>query len=306
MMATAGAQQADEGAEVGVERRTLTVDGHERVFHIYRPSDGPTGPYPVVIALHGGGGQALGMRRVGFEPVADREGFVVVYPQGYNRGWNDGRLGKRIVSRADDADDVAFVRRMIDTLVEEAIADPARIYSTGPSNGGIMSYRIACDLADRVAAVAPVIGNMPAARAELCTPARPVPIFVINGTKDPLVHWEGGGIGREPAASGGYLISVEQSVALWRQLNGCSDAHTERMLPDTSTEDGTRTKEFVWSECADGAEIKLFRVEEGGHIWHGLERSPDLVRIERVGRPSLDFSGAEKIWAFFERHRLQP
>jgi polyhydroxybutyrate depolymerase len=304
--APASAQQAAEGAEVGVERRTITVGGLERVYHLYRPKSEAEPPFPVVLALHGGGGQGLGMRRVGFEPVADREGLAVVYPDGNGRGWNDGRLGARIVARADGADDVGFIRELIDTLIAEGIADPKRIYATGPSNGGIMSYRIACDLSDRVAAVAPVIGNMPSSRVELCRPTRPVPVFAINGTEDPLVHYEGGGIGKEPWYSGGNMLSVDESLALWRELNRCSDKAVTRALPDANSEDGNTTTETLWAKCAGGARVRLFRVDGGGHTWHGSGRSPSPERLRLTGPASLDFSGAEEIWSFFKQFELKP
>jgi polyhydroxybutyrate depolymerase len=304
MVAPATAQQAAQDPEAGVESRTIVVDGDERSYHLYPPQGEAEPPYPVVFVLHGGYGQGIRMRRVGFEPIADREGFAVVYPDGNGRGWNDGRLGARIIARSDGADDIAFFDDLIAALVEEGLADPRRIFMTGASNGGIMSYRVACDMSDRVAAVAPVIGNMPASRVELCTPSRSVPVFAINGTEDPLIHYEGGGIGEEPWFIGGDLLSVEDSVALWRRLNGCSVEHGTRALPDTEPEDRTRTTEMVWNECAGGAEVRLFRVNGGGHIWHGLGRFPSPERLERAGAIGLDFGGAEEIWGFFERFRL--
>jgi polyhydroxybutyrate depolymerase len=297
-------QQAAEDPEAGVESRTIIVDGDERSYHVYRPQGEAKPPYPIVIVLHGGYGQGIRMRRVGFEPVADREGFAVVYPDGNGRGWNDGRLGARIVARCDGADDIAFFDDLIAALVEEGLANPRRIYVTGASNGGIMSYRIACDLSDRVAAVAPVIGNMPADRVELCTPSRSVPVFAINGTEDPLVHYEGGGIGEEPWYIGGKLLSVEYSLVLWRRLNGCTVEHGTRALPDAEPEDQTRTTEMVWNECAGGTEVRLYRVDGGGHTWHGLGRTLPPERLERTGPIGLDFNGAEEIWRFFKRFQL--
>jgi polyhydroxybutyrate depolymerase len=299
--AAAFAQTALSGADKGVETRTITVDGRERTYHLYRPAGKPQGPYPVVLALHGGGGQGLGMRRVGFEPVADRHGFALVYPDGHNRGWNDGRLGSRIVQRGEGVDDVAFFRVLIDRLVAERFADPARVYSTGPSNGGIMTFRLACDLADRIAAAAPVIANMAQDRMELCKPARPVPMLIINGTKDPLVPWEGGPIAGNP--TGGIVVSVDRTIELWKRLSGCSGKPPrERPLPDKDPNDGTRTTELVWQGCR--AELRLYRVEEGGHHWHGAAAPVSDERIKRSGKVSMDFSGAEVVWDFFSRHRL--
>lgn len=299
--AAALAQTAQSGAETGVEKRTIEVGGRPRTYYVYRPAGKPQGPYPVVLALHGGGGQGLGMRRVGFEPVAARHGFAVVYPDGHNRGWNDGRLGERIVQRGEGVDDVAFFRALIGALTSEKFADPARIYVTGPSNGGMMSFRIACDLADRVAAVAPVIANMPLDRMELCQPARPVPLLIINGTKDPLVPWEGGPIAGNP--TGGAVVSVDKTIELWKRLNGCNNRPpAERKLPDKDPADGTRTTELVWQGCK--ADLRLYRVDEGGHHWHGAVVPVNDERIQRTGKVSMDFNGAEVVWDFFARRRL--
>lgn len=297
------ARQANnnEDAARGVERRTLRVIDRERVFYLYRPARTLKTPAPVVFALHGGGGRGLGMRRLGFEPLADKDGFVVVYPDGWNNGWYDGRLGERILRRGEGVDDVAFMRMMIDTLIAEKIADPARIYATGPSNGGIMSFRIACDLAGKVAAVAPSIANMPKDGMELCQPARPVPMLIINGTKDPLVPWEGGPIAGNP--NGGIVVSVDETIALWKKLNRCGDRPKSRQLPDQDPSDGTRTTEYIW-DCADKVELRLLRVEEGGHYWHGPVTPVEVARIERTGKVSRDFSGAEEVWRFFSRFTL--
>ena len=296
------AQVAAPGATTGVERHTLQVDRWERVYYVYRPKGKPNGPYPVVLVLHGGGGQALGMRRVGFEPPADDRGFAVLYPEGHNRGWNDGRLGTRIERRAEGVDDVAFFRALIDRLIADKVADPARIYATGVSNGGFMSYRIGCDLAGRVAALAPVVANMPADRMELCRPARPIPVFIINGTKDSLVPWDGGAVAKN--SNGGMVVSVDKTLELWRRLDGCEGAPAERLLPDKDPDDRTRTTEFVWSRCAAGVEVRLYRVEGGGHGWHGSPERLNRATTALLGPISNDFSGAEEIWRFFSRYSL--
>jgi polyhydroxybutyrate depolymerase len=299
--AAACAQQPQAGSEKGVERRAIQAAGRERVYYLYRPAGKPKGPYPVVFAIHGGGGQALGMRRVGFDPLADRHGFAVVYPEGHNHGWNDGRLGARILRRSGNVDDVAFFRAMIDQLIAERTADPARLYATGPSNGGMMTFRIACDLADRVAAVAPVIANMQADRMELCRPSRPVPMLIINGTEDRLVPWNGGPVAGNP--NGGMVVSVEKTLDLWRRLDGCTGEPRQRALPDRAPLDGTRTAESAWTNCAGGAELRLYRVEGGGHGWHGSSGVAP-ARIALTGKVSRDFNGAEEVWSFLSRFTL--
>lgn len=297
----AAAQPAGAAEARGVERRTLHVVDRERVYYVYRPTKAPSGPAPVVVALHGGGGRGLGMRRLGFEPLADAQGFLVVYPDGWNNGWNDGRLGERIVRRGEGADDVAFLRAIVKALVAEGLADPARVYATGPSNGGMMSFRVACDLADTFAAVAPSIANMPKDRMDACRPARPVPMLIINGTKDPLVPWDGGPIAGN--VNGGIVVSVDETLTLWKRLNRCADPARVRPLEDRDPADGTRTTEHAWS-CANGVELRLYRVEEGGHAWHGAVAPVDVARVSSNGLVSRDFSGAEEVWEFVSRFRL--
>jgi polyhydroxybutyrate depolymerase len=157
---------------------------------VYRPSGHP-GPLPVVLVLHGGGGDAAGMERLsGFDAAAGRYGFIAVYPDGYRRSWADGRGS----SAADQAgvDDVACLGALVTRVDTDDDGDPARTYVTGISNGGMMSYRLACDPGGRIRAFAPVAAGMPAPLDGSCHPARPVPMLEIAGTADPIVPYGGG------------------------------------------------------------------------------------------------------------------
>jgi polyhydroxybutyrate depolymerase len=285
----------------GVERRTLEVSAREREFYVYRPP-GRLGALPTVLVLHGGGGQALNMRHVGFERLADREGACIVYPQGWNRGWNDGRQGERILRRAEGADDVAFFAALLDALTSGGDADPRRIYATGPSNGGMMSFRIALEFADRVAAVAPVIANMMRDCMHL-RPSRPIPVFIINGVADPLVPWAGGAIAGQP--SGGIVVSVDDTLDFWRAANGCGAEAVVRRLPKREPAAGTETTEFTWHDAKGVPMLKLLRVDGGGHAWHGTNR-PGTGEADVRGDPiSHDFDAVEETWAYFARFALR-
>jgi polyhydroxybutyrate depolymerase len=143
---------------------------------------------------------------------------------------------------------------------------------------------------------------MAADRMDLCKPERPIPVFIINGTKDPLVPWNGGPIAGKP--TGGVVVSVDRTLELWRKLNGCTGEPKQRTLPDKDPNDQTRTTELVWPRCKDGVELKLYRVEGGGHSWHGAVRPVEASRIKRTGAVSRDFSGAEEVWRFFSHHKL--
>lgn len=297
-----GAADPRELSAEGVERRVLERDGRPREFYLYRPVAAAGRAAPLVFVIHGGGGRALQMRRAGFEALADREGFVVVYPQGWNNGWADGRLGERIVRRAEGADDPAFFKAMLDGLVAEGIADPSRIYATGPSNGGFMSFRIGCELP--VAAIAPVIGAMGVDFSAACKPQRPIGVLMINGTQDRLVPYGGGAVAGN--ASGGIGHAVDDTIAQWLGHNRCAATKTETTLPDRARDDETTTTLFVWDQCAPGGEVRLMRVNGGGHAWHGPVEPPTAARIARTGPVSRDFNGAEEIWGFLKRFARTP
>lgn len=188
--------QSAASAEVA---RTLQVGGESRGYLLYVPSTWRRGrPAPLVLVFHGGGGQARGIApHTGFSRLAEREGFIVAYPEGLNRRWNDGR------AYAATHDDVGFVRALLDTLGRELGIDPGRVYATGISNGAMFSYRLACDLPGVLAAVAPVAGAMPADLAPGCAHTEPVSVLAFQGTADPLMPYAGGGVARRAAGTPG-------------------------------------------------------------------------------------------------------
>lgn len=301
----------------GTEQMKLKVDGKERAFWVFAPKKGPSAdrPRPLLFILHGGGGQALPMRILGFDGLAGQQGFVTVYPVGLGGGWADGRDVEFLENRNEGADDIAFFKAMIDKLVADKVADPKRVYVTGPSNGGMMAFHLACMLSDRVTAIAPVIANMPRDLAPKCQPKRPVPVMLIAGTEDKLMPYSGGRIAAvDQRTNRGEVLSVADTMALWRKLNGCQGEALRGDLPDSDPGDGTRVRTQFWTTCSGQSEVALYTVEGGGHRWPGRRApeakpgDPNAERIKRLndllGRGTADIAGITEIWTFLRKHTL--
>ncbi len=158
----AGAFALAAGCSVPSEKRSLRApDGRERTFRLFVPETLPSGPRPLVVVLHGGGGNGRQMERFGeFDELARAEGFLVAYPDGLNHGWNDGRRGEGIDEDRKVIDDGTFIIAMIDEIAATHAVDPKRVYATGVSNGGFMSHTLGNRFPDRFAAIAPVIGGI--------------------------------------------------------------------------------------------------------------------------------------------------
>jgi polyhydroxybutyrate depolymerase len=270
--------------------------GQVRTYLIHLPKNYDRAQHwPVVFVLHGGGGQGRGMDVLThFDDFADRNGIIAVYPDGLTRGWNDGRVTRRLAPRT--ADDVAFISALLDKLESEYSVDSARIYATGMSNGAFMSFRLGCDLSTRIAAIAPVAGALSMDLEKTCHPARPVPMLMIDGTADPLVPYQGG----EVIVDGGAIYSSEVSAQKWAQFNNCHSGPYSSTVPPKST-GGLPTRMIRYSECESGADVELRAIEGGGHTWPGgFQYLPERM----IGKTSREFEANEVIWKFFLAHLL--
>jgi len=270
------------------QRRTLGVGGSRRSYLLYLPSSWQRGrSLPLVLVFHGAGARSAGMaRHTGFSRVAEREGFAVVYPDGINRRWNDGR------GIGGARDDVGFVRLLVDSLERELGIDRRRVYATGISNGAMFSHRLACDLPGMLAAIAPVAGAVPVGLAERCGAAAPVAVLAFQGTADPFVPYAGGGV----ALRGGAVLSAARSAGFWARVNGCAPA-PEVGPPVDSVTDGTRLRRDTYPGCRENRSVVLYTIEGGGHTWPG---GPSASR--RIGRASREIDATGAIWDFFQRH----
>jgi polyhydroxybutyrate depolymerase len=288
------------------QKSSMEFMGLERTFKIYVPvTNEKAVRLPLVIALHGRGGKGRSMillTRKGFNKLADKDGFIMVYPDGIGKNWNDGRMDEEANDRAhlENIDDVGFISALIDFMIKNYRTDPGRVYVTGISNGAIMSYRLACALSDKITAIAPVDGSIPQMIYHECSPSVPVSVLAINNVDDPLVPYEGGEIyGHFHSVKLGEVLSADESVGFWVKRNRCSVTPVVVEEPDRDPGDGTRVTSKRYLNGNDGTEVILYTVDGGGHTWPGgIQYLPEWL----IGKTSKDMNATEVIWAFFKRH----
>ncbi len=263
------------------------------------PSDQASRPLrPAVFVLHGGLGSGEQAEEFsGFDALADRDGFVVIYPDGLRRQWNDGREGG---PARPSVDDVGFLAALAARAVADHGADPHRLYVVGISNGGMMALRLACERSRLFAGFAAVIANLPRSLRTGCRPEVPVPVLVMAGTADPLVPFEGGGVGF--LGGRGQVISARDTVGLFVDRNGCRPLPETTLLPDPRRDDGSRVRRLWHRPCRGGSEVLFYVVEGGGHTWPGRPIRGLPARL--VGPTNLDIDATALIWEFFQRHAL--
>ena len=287
------------------QRASFGHDGLERSFTVHVPAVyDRLAKLPLVIALHGRGGTGESMvliTRKSFNKLADRDGCLVVYPDGIDLNWNDGRMDQEAKDRAhrENINDTGFISALIDSMIKDYNADPKKVYVTGISNGAIMSYRLACELSHKITAIAPVDGNIPHLFLYECSPGKPVSVLAINNVNDPLVPYEGGNIyTRVRKLNLGRVLSVEESIMFWISRNRCSADPEVTEVPDVDPRDGTRVTIKEYLNGSDSTEVILYSIDGGGHTWPGgFQYLPAWL----IGKTSRDFDASEAIWSFFMR-----
>ncbi len=274
-----------------VETRYVTLehDGLERRALMDAPADARDAP--VLVALHGGLAGPRSIRRRANVQLA-REGWVVLWPYAVD-DWNDGRtdwFGEPF----DTADDIGFLRALIDRLAEDGLVDRERVYFAGPSIGGIMVLRLLCDAPELVAGAAVAIASFPEGFA--CRDGPPRPVLFIHGTEDPLIPPEGGRIGgwNPLVRERGDVAPVDRTLEVLSRRNRC-EGRREARLPDRVASDDSRVLLRVYTGCA--APLVHYVVEGGGHTWPGGPASGLGARI--VGPTNRDFSATRAVEEFF-------
>jgi polyhydroxybutyrate depolymerase len=283
---------------MNLNKYVVQWDGQERTFYAFNEKAfAGKKPVPVLFVLHGGGGTADKLSRVmkySYEKHAQKDGFVVIYPQGQNNYWNDGREISQ--TKHSGADDVGFLNSLINYAIKNFNADPKRVYFTGLSNGGFMTTRMAIEKSDRIAAIAPVISTMSVEASKLPKPSSPISVLMINGTEDPLVPYNGGDI-KIFRRTRGKCISTDKTMEYWVKHNGCKTTPKTFSLPDSNTGDGITTEVFTWSGGKNNSEVVLYKVIGGGHtLPGGVQYLPERI----IGKTCGDFNACEVIWNFLK------
>lgn len=260
-------------------------DGIERDYRLYIPAAyDPQTPTPLLFNLHGYGSNNIEQEFYGdFRPVADTAVFIIAHPNGAvdltgNRAWN--------TFGATAVDDVGFLSALIDTISAGYNIDDQRIYSAGMSNGGFMSYDLACFLSDRIAAVASVTGSMLWTRFAACNPDRPIPVMQIHGTADATVPYNGNF----------FFAHIDSLVSFWVNHNNCFPIPEIIEVPDIDPNDGCSAEQHIFSGGDNGSSVEFYKVLGGGHSWPGAPINLNIT--------NMDFSASEEIWRFFSQFTL--
>lgn len=278
------------------EEHTITVDGLERSYLVVCPADA-AGPRPVVLAFHGGRGNARQMQRYSrFDALAKKEQFVVVYPEALYGNWNDGRGVRFLRAQRENVDDMKYVRAVVDDVAKHCPIDRSRIFATGISNGAFISHRLAAEASDLVAAVAPVVGGMAPPIAEKFSPEFPVSILIIQGDADPLIPYDGGGVAANLGPARGKLAPTPETLARYVKRNG-NAGEPVITTQDNDPDDGTTVEIRKYPDGPGGVKTELYLVKGGGHCWPGR---PAYLPERTIGKASQEFSATDVIWDFFK------
>ena len=283
----------------------LTWEGYERSYWLYTPTARKLSPkVPVVFVIHGGGGYAQNMPKFTkkrFHRLADREGFLVVYPQGYGNQWNDGRDPQRYASLRkhpafqENLDDVGFFMQILNELDRKHKIDRRKVFACGNSNGGFMSNRLICDRPDVFRGVGVITATMDIGYLPNCNPDRPAGLVIMNGTKDGGIPYEGGkqmvyGIQR------GEVLSTDDYASFWVKHNKCQTQKPNVHLPDQDG-DGTHVTIQEYTDCEDRSRVVLYTIHEGGHTWPGAK---SLLYEMIAGKTTMEINACDILWEFFK------
>jgi len=275
-------------------------DGLKRSYTYHLPTDySDKKKFPLIFALHGAGGTGGSFEdkllKGEFDNIADRDGFIIVYPDAVKKVWNHG-ANDSLYSTADDA---GFLRNLMDYFIKNYPVDKDRVYFTGISSGGLMTYRMACENSGKIAAIATVIASMPQPLDSDCSLVHPVSVLMINGTHDHIIAWnthEIRGIFGKPL---GARLSVPETLQKWVALNNIAAKPTNRELP-TPIDDGIKLLKTTY-QGENGAEVILIAEVGAGHTWPG---GYQYLPVGVIGKTSENYDGSEEIWQFFKRHSL--
>lgn len=267
------------------EEHTLPYDGLTRSYDLYIPTTYAETPLPLVIALHASGGSAQSMAAMtGFNAIAEREGFLVLYPEGPYAYWDYGAGLSGWEDVPNVLNDPGYLRAVFDEVLAGYAVDLDRIYAVGFSNGARMAYRLGCELPE-LAAIAAVAATISDEVTTACLPeARPAVLY-LHGTLDPVIPWYSKPLRIEDIIIS-HALSAPQTARFWAIHNGCDAEPGAREEMAVSTDGRVRIEREIFGNCTLGGEVAFYRVEGGGHRWNFMD----------------GVDTGEMVWEFFEAH----
>jgi polyhydroxybutyrate depolymerase len=288
------AMQQHSSLSAGDHSLSLAYANRERKYLVHIPAAiSASKLLPLVIILHGGGGNAENaIRMTGMSEKADQASFIAAYPDGTGRlgdkllTWNSGNCCGYALD--NNIDDVGFVLALINKLQGDYPIDPKRIYATGISNGGMMAYRLGCELSDKLAAIAPVAGAL---NVE-CEPTQPVSVIAFHGTSDRNVLYDGGVPKLQIDSHTREDKSVAYAMSFWSQQDGC--------MSSPYREESSNIIHEIYPNCAKTTGVELYTIKGGGHAWPGGDRTNIILDA-----PTDEISATELMWDFFAAHPKQ-
>lgn len=262
---------------------SIEHDGIQRTYILYVPATySVSTPAPLVLNFHGYTSNSTEQMFYGdFRSISDTAGFLIVHPMGTLDGSNEPYWN---AAMGGSVDDLGFASALIDSLSAEYSINQDRIYSTGMSNGGFMSYYLACELGNKIAAIASVTGSMNFGTFVGCNPSHPVPVMEIHGTADAVVNYNG--------STG--VKSIAEVMTYWVNFNNCTSAPVITAVPNTSTTDNCAAEHYLYSNGTNGVDVEHYKIINGGHTWPGAP-------IE-IGTTNYDINASLKIWEFFSKY----
>jgi len=267
--------------------KTIISNGVTRSYRIYIPAIyNSSNAVPLVFNFHGYGSNNLQQEAYGdFRPIADTANFIIVHPQGLSNAWNNfGLIGS-------SPDDIGFISNLIDTVKSLYNINLNRVYSTGLSNGGFMSYDLACLLSSRFAAIASVAGSMTAIHLNACNPLHPLPVMQVHANTDAVVSYTG---------TSGIIASthIDSLVKYWVLKNNCNPIPNIINIPDIVTTDNCNVEHYIYSGGDKGSTVELYKIINGGHTW------PGAAFAGSSGNTNMDINASKEIWRFFSQYSL--
>ncbi len=305
-----------DGTKPGWHEGTIQHDNLKRYFRYFVPEN-LADKHDVVLLFHGG---TQSMRKIfrkraggsqGWEALARENGFLLLVPNGVNvrtgdtegdrQNWNDCRVAVAGDNSASSADDVGFVRTLLDWAKTHFDINESRVYSTGASNGGMMTLRLVTELADRIAATAVFIANQPLV-SDCKQPRIPVPLLMMSATKDPLMLWQGGQVREQ----GPVMMSAPATLDYWLKVNRADKAQLVSVaLPDINQKDDSVIIKTTYPAKADGQPLWFYEVRGGGHTMPSIKYSVPLMARMLVGKQNKDLEGTNEAWDFLRRSSKQ-